>query len=232
MIKRLFTGGAVVAAFLALTLGGCRSTGSTLENDTDSLSYVIGLNVAKNLMAMDSTLNPEAVCMAIVDLYDGKPRMTMDEARTYLLAQKVYFVHEKAMAYQERFLADLSKHDRSFVRTRKGVTYRIDSLGDQGIQSMSVRDTIRLTWVVSDESGRRYIDGDTVRMAYRRFPDGIQELIRIGGEGAVFEAWLPSKEAYDADGVDSLGIAPHLMLNFKVRILDIDYNNEKARRRR
>ncbi len=167
MIKNMIKGGAVIATFAALVFGGCHKGGSTLSNDTDSLSYVIGLNVAHSLMQMDSTLNADAVCMAIRDVYEGHGRMSMEDARTYLLAQKVYFVHEKAQAYQEQYLSDLSKRERAFARTRSGVTYKIDTLGDQSIQSMSIRDTVRLSWVVSDERGNRFVDGDTLRLAYK-----------------------------------------------------------------
>ena len=58
---------------------------------------------------MDSTLNVDAVCMAIRDVYAGRPKMSMEDARTYFLAQKTYFVHERAKAYQEQFLSDLRK---------------------------------------------------------------------------------------------------------------------------
>ena len=77
---------------------GCGKGGGKMAGEADSLSYVVGLNVGHNLLAMDSTLNVDAVCRAIRDVFDGTPRMTLDEARDYFLAQKTYFVHEKAQA--------------------------------------------------------------------------------------------------------------------------------------
>lgn len=44
-----------------------------LRNETDSVAYVIGLNVGYNLQRMDSTLNVEAVCQAVRDVYARRP---------------------------------------------------------------------------------------------------------------------------------------------------------------
>ncbi len=54
----------LIAAAGLFLLGACsRGTGSMeLRNETDSVAYVIGLNVGYNLQRMDSTLNVEAVC--------------------------------------------------------------------------------------------------------------------------------------------------------------------------
>ena len=93
---------------------GCGKGGGKIATDADSVAYVIGLNVGHNLLAMDSTLNVDIVCAAIRDVFDGEQKMSLEEGRNYLLAQKTYFVHEKAQAYQEQFLADLSKSDRSY----------------------------------------------------------------------------------------------------------------------
>lgn len=209
---------------------GCGGGGGKLAGDTDSLSYVIGLNVGHNLLAMDSTLNVEAVCRAIRDVFEGEQQMTLDEARDYYLAQKTYFVHEKAQAYQERFLTDLSKRDRSYVRARNGVTYKITTLGDQSIQTMSARDTVRMAYTIRDDAGRTIRERDTLRAAYRDLITGLQEVVKVAGNGGKFDAWLPSKTAYDTAGNEELGIAPDQMLNYEVDIIDIDYYNRNNRR--
>ncbi len=221
-----------IAAVLLLgsMFGSCGKGGGKLTGEADSLSYVIGLNVGHNLLAMDSTLNADAVCRAIRDVFAGSQRMTLEEARDYYLAQKTYFIHEKAQAYQERFLTDLSKSDRSYVRTRSGVTYRIKTLGDQSIQTMTSRDTVRIAYTIRDDAGRTVRESDTLRAAYRDLINGLQEVVKIAGDGGKFDAWLPSKTAYDTAGNEELGIAPNQLLNYDVEILDIDYYNRDNRR--
>ena len=203
----------------------CNKGKAKLEGDSDTLSYVVGLNVGHALMEMDSTLNVEAVCEAIRDVYNGSQKMTLEEARDYYLAEKTYFVHEKAQAYQERFLTDLSKHDRKYVRTRSGVTYKILKLGDQShVGSMSSRDTIKIAYKLTDEQGRVIVEADTLRDSYRNYLKGLQEVVKLAGDKAHFNAWLPSKMAYDVEGNKELGIEANTMLNFDVEILDIKYS--------
>lgn len=203
----------------------CNKRNAKLNKDTDTMSYVVGMNVGAALLKMDTTLNIDVVCAAIRDAYRGEARMTMDEARDYYLAEKTYFVHEKAKAYQEQFLTDLSKEDRKYVRTRSGVTYKIIKLGDQSRQgSMSSRDTVRIIYTLTDESGRVIVDADTLRDSYRNLVKGLQDVVKLAGKGAHFNAWLPSKTAYGTEGDAKLNIGPNTMLNYDVHILDIKYN--------
>ena len=193
--------------------------------DSDTLSYIVGLNVAHALMEMDSTLDIDVVCDAILDVYDGKAKMTLAEARDYYLAEKTYFVHERTQSHQDRFLTDLSKRDRQYVRTRSGVTYKIIELGDQShVGSMSSRDTVKIVYTLTDEQGRKLVENKTSRDSYRKFVKGLQEVIKLAGEGAHFNAWLPSKLAYDTEGNKELGVAPNVLLNYDVKVVDIKYN--------
>jgi FKBP-type peptidyl-prolyl cis-trans isomerase FkpA len=219
----------VLVAIVALLFGSmflsCSKRKSKMTKDTDTMSYVVGMNVGMALLKMDSTLNIDVVCAALRDAYKGEAKMTIEEARNYYLAEKTYFVHEKAKAYQEQFLADLSKEDRKYVRTRSGVTYKILKLGDQSRQgSMSSRDTVRILYTMTDESGRVIVDADTLRDSYRNLVKGLQDVIKLAGDGAHFNAWLPSKTAYGVEGNEKLGVGPNTMLNYDVTILDIKYN--------
>jgi FKBP-type peptidyl-prolyl cis-trans isomerase len=118
----------------------------------------------------------------------------------------------------------LSKRDRQYVRTRSGVTYKILRLGDQSRQtSMGVRDTVKLVYTITNERGDILVKADTLRDSYRGFVKGLQEVVRLAGEGAHFNAWLPSKQAYDVEGNDSLGVPANTMLNYDVEILEIKY---------
>ena len=215
----------IIALLFGAAFSSCGSRKSNFGGDSDTLSYVVGLNVAHSLMEMDSTLNVDAVCAAIRDVYNGTPKMSLAEARDYYLAEKTYFVHEKAKAHQERYLTDLSKRDRKYVRTRSGVTYKIIKLGDQShVGSMNSRDTVKIVYKLTDEQGRVIVEADTLRDSYRNLLKGLQEVVKMAGEGAHFNAWLPSKSAYDVAGNKELGIGANVMLNYDVEILDIKYS--------
>lgn len=226
-MKRIISVLLVVLLFGALSLS-CRSKKVSYEaskGSSDTLSYIVGLNVAHTLMEMDSTLNVDVVCDAIRDVYKGKEKMSMEDARDYYLAEKVYYVHERAKAHQEQYLTDLSKRDRQYVRTRSGVTYKILKLGDQShVGSMSSRDTVKIIYTLTNEQGRKIVDADTLRDSYRKIVKGLQEVVKLAGEGAHFNAWLPSNVAYDDEGNKELGIGPNELLNYDVQVVDIKYN--------
>ncbi len=215
----------LVALLFSTAMISCGRRGGKSGIEADTLSYIVGLNVGHTLMEMDSTLNVDAVCAAIRDTYKGTQKMTLEQARDHYLAEKTYFVHEKAKAHQEQYLTDLSKRDRKYVRTRSGVTYKILQLGDQShTGSMSARDTVKIAFKLTDEQGRVIVEADTLRDSYRNLVKGLQEVVRVAGEGARFNAWLPSKVAYDVEGNQKLGIEANTMLNYDVEIIDIKYN--------
>jgi len=94
-----------ILPILMLTLwSGCSKSGGgvKLHTDTDSVAYVIGLNVGANLLKMDSTLNAAAVCKGIADYFAGRQSMTMEEAQTFYLRYVNYAVPEKIREQERR----------------------------------------------------------------------------------------------------------------------------------
>lgn len=91
---------------LVLLPGACSKIraggGVKLRNDTDSVAYVIGMNVGANLLKMDSTINVNAVCEGIRDMFRGNPRLSAADAETFYLSYVNYALPEKARAYEER----------------------------------------------------------------------------------------------------------------------------------
>lgn len=207
----------------------CNRGKNVVATEADSLSYVIGLSVGSSLIKMDSTLNVDAVCQAIRDVFHSTQKMTLEEGRDYYLGQKTYFVHEKAETYQEQFLSDLRKKSREYVRLRNGVTYKIVTLGDQSVQSLVSRDTLTLAMTIYDQSGSVVVEPDTLKSAYRDLLDGLREVVRITGNGGKVDVWVPSSQAYGSEGNAELGIGPNQLLNYKVDIVDINFYNKKKK---
>ena len=118
---------ATVAMFVAMA-GGRSATSSgngTISNQSDSLSYVVGMNIAYNIMQMDSTLNPAAVVRGINDALNSEEILSLDEARTYFLAYMNFDIYERVKNYEEQYLTDLAKSDKDIVRTQSGLTYKV-----------------------------------------------------------------------------------------------------------
>ena len=228
-----------VLLFAAMLLAvGCskKSTnGVKLKSDLDSVAYVIGMNVGLNLQRMDSTLNVAAVCEGIRDIFEGDPRMTVEAAETFYLSYVNYALPEKARAYEEQFLADIAKSNRSYARTSSGVTYTVEEVGDQDRIPTSDRDSVVLRWVIRTADGKdivsSYEQGDTVRSALRNLNRGVQESLKLIGAGGRIQAWMPADMAYGAEGDEALGIGPNATLYYEIELLDVDKYANRFRRR-
>lgn len=204
----------------------CRkSARRLLAVDEDSLAYVIGMNVGLNLIQMDSTLNLDALFAGIRDVYQQQTRMTVTDARDYYLRQMNYSKYEKFKLYEERFLADLAKSNRSFVRTRTGVTYQITNSGDQQTLASNQRDTLVLRYRLSLQDGTTvessFDRADTTRIALSDLVKGLQETVKMVGAGGHLDAWIPSDLAYGAGGDEQLGIAPNSTLLYEVDVVEV-----------
>lgn len=217
----------LLTAAAALT-GACsrKGGGVKLRTDTDSVAYVIGMNVGINLLRMDSTMNVEAVCEGIRDVFRGSAKFTTADAETFYLRYVNFALPEKARAYEEQFLQDIAKSNRSYARTASGVTYTVDELGDQGAVPASDRDTVVMRYLIRTADGTQvyssYERNDTLRMQLGDLRKGVKESVKLIGKGGRINAWLPSTAAYGAEGDEQLGIAPNTTLYYEIELIDVD----------
>ena len=217
----------LIAAAGLFLLGACsRGTGSMeLRNETDSVAYVIGLNVGYNLQRMDSTLNVEAVCQAVRDVYARTARMTPDAARAVYLRYVNVSQPEQIRAYEEQFLEDFRKSNRSYAKTDTGLTYEVLEIGDESKTPRSDRDTVAIRFVAKTVDGKvvesSYERGDTTRTAVGDLMPGLRQSVRLVGEGGRMNVWIPSRLAYGAEGDKKLGVVPNATLFYEIELVDV-----------
>lgn len=220
------------AAFASLA-GGCSRGGGkspALTAESDSLSYVVGMNIAYNILRMDSTLQRDAVLAGINDVLGGREKMTADEARIYFLTYMNYGVYERVRKYEEQYLADLEASDNDVVRTASGLTYKVGALGDMNNTLGSDRDTVAIRYRASTLDGRE-VDpaadrNETLRTAANKLIPGLKEGVKLVGEGGRITLWIPSSLGYGSAGDEKMGIAPNAMLRYEVEVTEV-----KRRRR-
>ena len=222
---------------LALLAGACSKHsggGAKLASDTDSVAYVIGMNVGLNLQRMDSTINVDAVCEGIRDVFRGETRLSVEQAETFYLSYLNYALPEKARAYEEQFLADIATSNRSYARTSSGVTYTVTEVGDQGRIPTSDRDSVEVRYVISTTDGRQlyssYERGDTLRTSLGSLNKGMKESVKLIGKGGKINAWMPSAVAYGSAGDKELGIRPNATLYYEIELVDLDKYTNWSRR--
>ena len=228
----------VVLTAAALLAGACsKKTGGgvKLKTDTDSVAYVIGMNVGMNLMKMDSTINVNAVCEGIRDVFRQGTKFSAADAEVFYLRYMNYALPEKARAYEEQFLQDILKANRNYARTASGVTYTVEVLGDQEQIPASDRDSIALRYLIRTADGRdvysSYERGDTLRTTLGGLLKGMKESVKLVGRGGKINAWMPSSAAYGAEGDKTLGVAPNATLYYEIELVEVDKYANRSRRR-
>ena len=230
MKKTLFL--LLLAALAAACSRRSEGAGARLRTDVDSVAYVIGMNVGLNLQRMDSTINVAAVCEGIRDVFRDKSRFTTDEARDFYLRHLNYTLPERARAYEEQFLDDLAKQNRSYARTRSGVTYAVGELGDQERIPASERDSVELRYRILRADGTPiHTPAAPLRTTVGELRRGVAESVKLIGEGGSITAWLPAREAYGAEGNAELGIAPNSTLCYEIELVRLVPYAEWSRRR-
>ncbi|MBR2073283.1 MAG: FKBP-type peptidyl-prolyl cis-trans isomerase [Alistipes sp.] len=214
----------LVAALFITACGGGRGS-SELVDSRDSLSYVIGMNIAYNVLQMDSTVNADVVVAAIDETMRGKERFSLEEGKTYLLSYMNYDIYERVRRYEEQYLNDLAASDGDVVRTPNGLTYKVAALGDMNLTVATDRDTVALIYRATNLSGEE-VDlvaerQDTLRTRVDQLLPGLREGVRLVGEGGNLTLWLPSSMAYGSAGDSEKGIKANEMLRYEVQIVEV-----------
>ena len=205
-----------ILPILMLTLwSGCSKSGGgvKLHTDTDSVAYVIGLNVGANLLKMDSTLNAAAVCKGIADYFAGRQSMTMEEAQTFYLRY-----------VERRFLDDVTS-GQGFKSSESGLRYDVTRDGDlkRTIASDTARIAVRIKALRRDggEIYSSYERGDTLRTRLDSLPAGLREGLKLLGSGGAVKLWVPAALAYGAEGDRTLGVGANETLYYEAELLDV-----------
>ena len=216
---------AVASLLVAACGGNTAKKGGKLVDSADSLSYIIGINIAYNIMQMDSTMRADAVMAGIEDGLKGAEKISMEEGRNYLLSYMNYDIYERVRKYEERYLSDLAASDGAIVRAKSGLTYKVGALGDMNRTISSDRDTVAFTYRVTNMAGdvvdRVEERADTLRNMVGRLQDGLKEGVKLVGPGGAITLWIPSAMAYGAEGDKEKGIGANEMLRYEVNIVEV-----------
>lgn len=223
-ITTLFAAVAIICSM------ACSKTSSsagrvTISDQNDSLSYVVGMNIAYNIMQMDSTLNPSAIVKGINDVLNSKEMLTFDEAKTYFLAYMNYGVYERVKEYEEQYLEDLAKSDKDIVRTQSGLTYKVAELGNMSKVINRDRDSVAIAYRATRLSGEEVDPADKrdeiVREAVSKLVPGLKEGVKLIGEGGKITLWIPSTLAYGPSGSEQKGIKANEILRYELEIKEV-----------
>ena len=228
----------VIVSIIALLFGSCARNAVSkvkLKNEIDSVSYAFGIINYNALMNDDLSLNPLAVARAMWDGEKGKPGMSDDAARNYIMMYITNRDLERSekeeemnrINYKEYIEANeafLSKNrERQGVSvTPSGLQYEVIKMGNG--PKPTINSTVRVHYVGTLIDGNEF-DSSVARGAPAQFPlsgviSGWTEALQLMPVGSKFKIYLPENLAYGPNGAGDV-IQPFSTLVFEVELLEI-----------
>jgi FKBP-type peptidyl-prolyl cis-trans isomerase FklB len=203
-----------------------------LKSQKDKISYVIGVDIGRNLQKGSIDFDPDILAKGIKDaLSGGKPLLTEQEIReTTAVFQKELMAKQEEVAKKlgeknkkegEAFLAENKKKEG--VKTLpSGLQYKVIKEGTG--KKPKITDT------VTTHYRGNLIDGIEFDSSYRRgkpagFPvngviPGWTEALQLMGEGAKWQLFIPPNLAYGERGAGR-DIGPDATLIFEIELISI-----------
>lgn len=232
-ISKLF-----LTALLCGSLFSCSqfSRKTSLETQIDSVSYAIGLDMAKNLQQNLPEVNYDLFLKGIMDSKDSVKLLieSSQEAsmiiQTYLMAKQAKEAEEAAI----KKYANVKKEGEAFLaknKTKKGVKTTASGLQYEIIKegkgdSPKAVDQVQVHYHGTTIDGEVFdssVDrGEPATFYLNQVIKGWTEGLQIMKKGAKYKFYIPQDLAYGANGGRERGkIKPFMTLVFEVELLDV-----------
>ena len=198
-----------------------------LSNEIDSVSYSLGLNVAKKVKSQGLTeINADAIAKAFSDVMaDKNTKMTTAEAEEYLndYFQNLTVAKSDADKQAGMDYLEQNKTQEGVITLPSGLQYKIITEGS-GLKPVATDKVsthyhgTTIDGVVFDSSVDR---GEPISFAVNGVIQGWTEALQLMTVGSKWKLFIPSNLAYGARGAGPL-IGPHATLIFEVELLAIE----------
>jgi len=204
-----------------------------LKSNKDSVSYIIGANLAKSLKDIKNDINLNLLISGLEDNFFEKPLLVTEEESKAIMSdfvakmkdkqnEKNKLLAKKNLEQGNKFFKD-NKKQEGVVTTKSGLQYVILKQGDGPIP------------VKTDKAKTHYrgstLDGDEFDSSYKRgtpatFPvtgviKGWTEALLSMKVGSKYKLFIPSELAYGERGAGK-SIGPNAALIFEIELLGIE----------
>jgi len=198
-----------------------------LNNDIDSVSYSLGVNIAKNIKSqgMDE-INTGALTKAFNDVFEDQS-LALDESTCNMIIN-TYFQNLQSSRAEDSKEAGIAfmeenKNKANIVTTESGLQYEIITEGSGPIPKEDDNVTVHyhgttIDGTVFDSSMER---GEPVSFPVNGVILGWQEALKLMPTGSKWKIYVPSELAYGERGAGR-DIGPNETLIFEVELLNID----------
>jgi FKBP-type peptidyl-prolyl cis-trans isomerase FklB len=218
----------IVAVLGILLLATLLQAEETLKSQKEKMSYIIGMDIGKNLKNQSIDIDANALAKGLKDaLTGGKSLLTDQETRDTTAAfQKEMVAKQQALGEKnkkegEAYLAE-NKKKKGTVALPSGLQYKVIKAGTG--KKPKPTDTVTVQYKGT------LIDGTEFDSSYRRgqpatFPangviPGWTEALGLMQEGAKWQLFIPSNLAYGEKGAGGQ-IGPNATLIFEVELVSV-----------
>lgn len=206
----------------------CSKKEFSLTNKTDTISYIIGSDVAGNLSANSIDVNPEAFNAGFMAKTNGQDTIFTPEEVQKILADFQQELQQKQQDQMNQESTLNKVKGQNFLEENKkkeGVKVTASGLQYKVIQEGTGRKPLATSTVTVHYEGK-LIDGTIFDSSYQRgetisFPlnqviPGWTEGLQLMSEGSIYELYIPSELGYGDRSIP--GIPAGSCLIFKVEL--------------
>jgi len=214
----------------------------SLETELDSVSYALGLDIAKNVNAnfgkSGIKIDSDLLVQGIVDANDSlietliDPDLASGVITTYIQNMRQRDMEDEAMKKYadvkekgEAFLAE-NKKKEGVMTTDSGLQYQVLKEGKKDGKSPSATDQVKVHYHGTTPDGEVFdssVDrGEPITFGLDQVIKGWTEGVQLMKEGAKFKFFIPQELAYGNNGGSERGkIKPFMPLVFEVELLEV-----------
>ena len=200
----------------------------TLKNQKEKVSYIMGMDIGKNLKTQSLDIDPDILARGVKDAFlGGKPLLTEQEIlETMTLFQREMMARQQALVEKkkkegEAFLA-VDKKREGIVTLPSGLQYKVIKSGSGNKPKLT--DTVtahyRGTLIDGTEFDSSYRRGQTVSFPVSGVIPGWIEALQLMEEGANWQVFIPPNLAYGERGAGR-DIGPNATLIFEIELISI-----------
>lgn len=202
---------------------------SSIKNDTDKISYAIGVEIGQDLRAQSIAINADVVTQGIKDgTANGPYLMTKDELQqASAMLQKKSIEDQKAKFKQTSeknakegadFLAK-NKQEKGVIVLPSGLQYRVVETGTGPKPTLDDFVTVDYEgkFINGEVFDSSFQQGKPINFQLSKVIPGWQEALQKMATGSTWELFIPSNLAFGERGVRG-AIEPNSALIFKVKL--------------
>lgn len=224
----------LLVAIMLLTVGFSPAFAevTSLETDSDKISYALGMNLGNMLRSLDFNIDQEKLLAGLAATFSQKRALMSESEMGLVLADLNRQMQERAMEEQAAIAEENLKRGQDFLEANgkvegvttleSGLQYKYLNKGEGA--SPTAEDTVKVHYrgmlVDGTEFDSSYKSGAPVELTVGGVISGWTEILQLMKEGDKMQVTIPSELAYGETGAPPV-ISPNSVLLFEMELVEV-----------